>query len=285
MLAEKFSRPDYVFDYTLKSLQKFQLTQNTGITHYELIKRVLDDNSFERNPNDSPGTIYSALSVALFGTKKHDKFILKSCEQELINQLDKARVPLRLLIFKKNPNMVKEFWDRPFLEEFKNYVIDLASLAFKVKIVVFSVPPYQNTLNENIFCNNFDREIHILELIKGTYEAIFPKGFINNYNMVQSILVEEIDKFNYFLIKKDDGQIAMENKLEMEVLKRLQSITSTDEKIMNEESGNIDKKLGAEEFRQSKWNDIDLDSVDHPMNDKSYENTEKPPYKLKHKKS
>jgi len=159
MLA--FAKPDNIFDSTFKSLTNFQLTQNTGITHLELIKRVLGDNNFERNLNDAPGTVYSALSVALFGTKKHEKFVLKSCEQELLRQLEQPRVPLRLLLFKHNEAMVKDFWNRPHLDKYKNNMIDLASLAFKVKIIVFSVPPYQNTLNENIYCNNFDREIHI----------------------------------------------------------------------------------------------------------------------------
>lgn len=81
------------------------------------------------------------------------------------------------MVFKRNQEKVKRFFNRPYDEEFKNTVIDLTSWAFKVKIIVFSVPPYQNTLNETIFCNNFKTGIRILESNKGTFEAIYRKGY------------------------------------------------------------------------------------------------------------
>jgi len=74
----------------------------------------------------------------------------------------------------------------------------------------------------------------------------------------------------------------MNKKLEMEVLKRLQSVTSTDIDKINAES-----QTGKESqnYKQSKWDLVDLDESDNAFGEKSTENVEPKRFKLRHKKS
>jgi hypothetical protein len=57
-------------------------------------------------------------------------------------------------------------------------VFDLASFAFRVKIVVCSISSDSPVLSETIFANKFRRQIRILQSSDGSYEALFPLGEI-----------------------------------------------------------------------------------------------------------
>lgn len=55
-------------------------------------------------------------------------------------------------------------------------MFDLASLAFKVKVVVCTVSTDLLYLSETIYANKFKTHIQILQFSDGSYEALFPKG-------------------------------------------------------------------------------------------------------------
>jgi hypothetical protein len=105
-------------------------------------------------------------------------------KQEL-NELDcSGKFSLRLAVFKSNRLLVNNFYSKPYLEEYHNvrsahqYVFDLASLAFRAKIVVCSISCDSPVLSETIFANKFRRQIRILQGADGSYEALFPLGEI-----------------------------------------------------------------------------------------------------------
>jgi hypothetical protein len=145
------------------------------------------------------------------------------------------------------------------------------------------VPPYQNTLNETIFCNNFKTGIRILESNKGTFEAIYRKGYLEKYGFVQSILIQQISDVSDQIIgressyktpirpvSKNDSNSLPGSGSDNLGLKR----QTTEEIIMKAGSG-LPNSFGLESFKPDgwksrKWEFVDLDNADLPgMSSKS----------------
>ena len=58
------------------------------------------------------------------------------------------------------------------MEEYLKYVFDLASLAFKVRVIVCFIQPNQPFLSETIYANKFTQEIRIFDNGNATFEAL-----------------------------------------------------------------------------------------------------------------
>lgn len=67
---------------------------------------------------------------------------------------------------------------------------DLVSLAFKVKVVVCTVPPYESYLNEEYFSNKMKKEISIFKDGAGEYSTMFDKGYYQNAKMCREIVTD-----------------------------------------------------------------------------------------------
>lgn len=53
--------------------------------------------------------------------------------------------------------------------------------------------PNQHTLNEINFSNGYTKEIRICEIFRNSFEAIFPKNYVDKYLLAQNILIESVN--------------------------------------------------------------------------------------------
>lgn len=114
----------------------------------------------------------SSLAVSLFGKQNMESYVSRKIN-DLLNELSKSgKFSSRLFKLRNNKQLVKSIQTKPELEEYSKYICDLASLAFKVKIIVCSVQSGSPFLFETIYANKFKQEFKILELGNGQFEAL-----------------------------------------------------------------------------------------------------------------
>ena len=62
------------------------------------------------------------------------------------------------------------------------------SIAFKVKVVLCTISPYESYLEEEYFSNKMKKEIYIFRDSYGEYSTLFEKGFYQNAKLSKEIL-------------------------------------------------------------------------------------------------
>lgn len=66
-------------------------------------------------------------------------------------------------------------------------MLDLASIAFHVKVTLCTVSLSSNTITEAYFSNKNKREVKILE-IDDEFEALFPRGYYDKNSICKQLL-------------------------------------------------------------------------------------------------
>ena len=70
-------------------------------------------------------------------------------------------------------------------------MLDLASIAFHVKVTLCTVSLSSNSISETYFSNKNKKEVKILE-IDEEYEALFPRGYYDKNSICKQLLQDVV---------------------------------------------------------------------------------------------
>jgi hypothetical protein len=138
---------------------------------------TLIEHGLERvQPDLTSQTVLHALALAL---SVEESDLLGRVRAELSEMGNSGRLPLRLSELRSRKDLFVKIMDNPGLEEFHKvvpnltqYLFDICSFAFKVKIIVCSVAHNSRALIETIYANKFRDEIRILKVSHSRYEGL-----------------------------------------------------------------------------------------------------------------
>lgn len=104
---------------TLKSLTSFQLTKNKDSSYTQTVEEVLYDNKLEKINIEATHSLFGALSMALYLTVDKEKKVKDEIKQKLLEIFSNQNIPLRLYDFKDNRNLLNDFLNKPYHQDFR----------------------------------------------------------------------------------------------------------------------------------------------------------------------
>jgi hypothetical protein len=143
---------------------------------------TLIEHGLERvQPDMSSQTVLHALALAL-GVEESE--LLARVRSELSELGNSGRLSLRLAELRSRKDLFVKIMDNPGLDEFQKvvshfiqYLFDICSFAFKVKVIVCSVAHNSRALIETIYANKFRDEIRILKVSNSRFEGLQKREF------------------------------------------------------------------------------------------------------------
>lgn len=168
----------------LNSLNPYQRIgrQVEGTKNTQSLDLTLSEHDLERvRPDKTNQNIFQALALALGNPIQEEHNVLSNVRSELSDFMaySSIRLPVRLQELRSRKDLWMKIIDNPSQEEYHKvvpkvtkYICDVASLAYKVKVIVCSVSHNSRALNEVIYANRFKEEIRILKTAPGRYEGL-----------------------------------------------------------------------------------------------------------------
>lgn len=162
----------------MPSLGGYKLTsRNNDDCRVDHTDRVLADHGLERVAADlSQHPLFGALSLCLFKNQSYEGLLMRKTRETLHEVCSLGRLTVRLHAFKNNRALIGSFNSAPYSEAYHKFVFDLVSIAFDAQVVVCCVLQHAALLSETIYANKAKRQIRLLDLGDGHYEALFRKG-------------------------------------------------------------------------------------------------------------
>jgi len=197
-------------EQTLKSLINFKLKNNINIPYSELIELVLQDNRLERVSSTVRPTVFGAISLALFHTDSKYMEVIDAAREYLMRLVSTGEFPFRLYELKNNRLLMSQLLEQDFIaKENYKYFFDLISLAFQVKVVICSVPPYNQILNEIYYTNGFlNQRIMLFKNHKGEFDCLYKEGEYEKHIICRELLN---DRLNLVLSLNSDSDKKPQN--------------------------------------------------------------------------
>jgi len=160
----------------------------------ENVNSLFDENDLYRKKlPKGPNSLMRAISDALFFSPHQHSEIQQSILKHLTRLIGSNKLTPRLNSFQENSVMFKDFANNPQLPGFEKTNLELVSLCYKVKVVLYTMNE-DHYLSSTIFNHNFTKTIQLLRTKNNQYDAVFPKSFIKNAGICQNIVLNLIDK-------------------------------------------------------------------------------------------
>lgn len=137
------------------------------------IQSTLDDhNLIRKNLLDGGFSLMNAISDNLYFTTNYGSKLQEICKDYLLNLVHLKSIPAKLFLF-NNPKTLQDFLHNPNLKYFENANLELISMAFNVKIVVYYIS--DDFYLHSLIVNNRNKET--IELFKTGhhFDTIFTK--------------------------------------------------------------------------------------------------------------
>jgi hypothetical protein len=177
------------FDFTrLKETEKkedhFDENVNALIEENGLFRKKLPKNS---------DSLMRAVSEALYFTSNRNEEIQQSLLTHLTQLIASDKLTRRLSSFQGNSLMLKDFSNNPHLAGFEKINLELVSLLFKVKVILYTMNE-DHYLSATIYNHNCPKTIELLRTKTTQYDAIFSKDYIQKAAVCQNIVLNLIDR-------------------------------------------------------------------------------------------
>jgi len=160
----------------------------------EYVNALLQENGLYRKklPKGSDSLMRAVSEALNFNSIQH-KEIQQSVLTHLTQLIASNKLTARLSNFQGNSNMLKDFANNPQLTGFEKTNLELISLLFKVRVVLYTMNE-DHYLTAMIYNNNFPKTIELLRTKTSHYDAIFPISFIKKAGICQNIVLNIIDR-------------------------------------------------------------------------------------------
>jgi len=160
----------------------------------EIINTLFEENGLYRKklPKDSD-SLMRAVSDALYFTTNHHANIQEILFKHLTQLIASDKLTPRLSGFQGNSMMLKDFCNNPQLPGFEKTNLELISLLFKVRVVLYTTSD-DHVLTATIFNHNYSNTIELFRTKTSHYNAVFTKNFIEKSGACQNILLNLIDR-------------------------------------------------------------------------------------------
>jgi len=160
----------------------------------EIVNALFQENGLYRKKlPKGPDSLMRAVSEALNFTSIQHKDIQKSLLTHLTQLIASNKLTPRLNSFQGSSNLLKDFANNPQLTGFEKTNLELVSLLFKVRVILYTMNE-DHYLTATIFNNNYPNTIELLRTKTSHYDAVFPSEFIRKAGICQNIILNLIDK-------------------------------------------------------------------------------------------
>jgi len=160
----------------------------------ENVNALFEENGLYRKKlPKGPNSLMKAVSDALFFTPHNNEEIQQSALSYLTQLIASEKLTARLSGFHGNSMMLKDFANNPQLSGFEKVNLELVSLLYKVRVILYTMNE-DHILTATIFNNNYVNTIELLRTKTSHYDAVFPKSFIQKAGVCQNIVLNLIDK-------------------------------------------------------------------------------------------
>jgi len=142
-----------------------------------LLEQLLDDNNLVRKPictNEGSNSLMTALSHTLRFSEEYSTQLQHTCITHLKNLVKSGGLPSRLMRFHENESLLKQFAENPTFEEFEKINLELISLVFQVKVLVYHLSD-DNSLMTTVVNNKFEKTVELLRIHTNCFEPLFNK--------------------------------------------------------------------------------------------------------------
>lgn len=160
----------------------------------EYVNALLQENGLYRKKlPKGPDSLMRAVSDALNFTSLQQKGIQQSLLTHLTQLIASNKVTPRLNSFQGSSTLLKDFANNPQLTGFEKTNLELVSLFFKVRVILYTMNE-DHYLSATIYNNNFTKTIELLRTKTSHYDAVFPVEFIKKAGICQNIILNLIDR-------------------------------------------------------------------------------------------
>jgi len=159
-----------------------------------IIQTLFDENGLcrKRLPKGA-NSLGRAISDALFFTPNRQEEIHQDLLKHLTQLVASNELTARLNGFQGNSMMLNDFANNPQLPGFEKTTLELVSLFYKVKVVLYTMNE-DHYLSATIFNNNYTKTVEILRAKANHYEAVFSKARMEKATECQNLVLNLIDK-------------------------------------------------------------------------------------------
>jgi hypothetical protein len=169
-------------------------TEKKDCRYDEQIESLCEENGlYRKKVSKGPDSLMRAISEALHFTSNQNENIQQSLVKQLTQLIASNKLTSRLNSFQGNSMMLKDYANNPQLNGFEKTNLELVSLHFKVRVVLYTMNE-ENYLTAAIFNNNYSKTIELLRTKAGHYDAVFAKSYIKKAGICQNILLNIVDK-------------------------------------------------------------------------------------------
>jgi len=176
----------------------------------ENVNALFEENGLYRKklPKEA-ASLMKAVSDALYFTSNHHAYIQEILTKHLTQLIASDKLTPRLSSFQGNSMMLKDFCNSPQLPGFEKTNLELVSLLYKVRVVLYTMNE-DHILMATIFNHNYLNTIELFRTKSNHYNAVFAKNFIEKAGVCQNIILNLIDQAvngktgNWKDLNKDD---------------------------------------------------------------------------------
>jgi len=160
----------------------------------ENVNALFDENDLYRKKlPKGPNSLMRAVSETLFFIPHKHEEIQQSVLTYLTQLIGSNKLTARLGSFQENSNMLKDFANNPRLPGFEKTNLELVSLLYKVRVVLYTINE-DHYLTATIFNHNCTKTIELLRTKTNQYDPVFNKSFIKKAGICQNIVLNLIDR-------------------------------------------------------------------------------------------
>jgi len=176
----------------------FDLTNLSGFdkrkeAQLDNLSPVLEENGLVRKQiPEGPGSLLKAISDSLYFTTHYNNEIQQFCINHLKFLISNNKLPPRLQMFKNNITLLKDFIAHPNLSGFDKAIMELVSVLFKVKVVLYNISE-DNYLHSTVVNNKFEQKVEIIKSHNNHCDAVKSKKFMAAAGICQNILLNIVD--------------------------------------------------------------------------------------------
>lgn len=162
-------------------------------SHFDHITTILEENNLVRKQiAEGPGSLLKAISDSLYFTSNYHNEIQQFCVKHLGSLIASNKLPGHLSMFKGNSMLWKDFSAHPHLPGFEKIILELVSVLFKVKVILYSVTE-DGYLNATVVNHKHDKQIELIRTHGSHFDSVRSKKFIAIAGICQNILLNVVE--------------------------------------------------------------------------------------------
>lgn len=163
-------------------------------THFDHITTILEENNLVRKQiPEGAGSLSKAISDSLYFTSHYHNEIQQFCIKHLHFMIAENKLPAHLNMFKGNSTLWKDFSAHPHLPGFEKIILELVSILFKVKVILYSVTE-DGYLNATVINHQNDKAIELIRSHGNHFDSVRSKRFMAIAGICQNVLLNVIEQ-------------------------------------------------------------------------------------------